>query len=43
MRRKKLVTNINDKLHALIVECDELISIFVTSVKTAQKNKGSEK
>lgn len=43
IQRKKLFSKSNNKLHALIVECNELISIFVTSVKTARKNKGSEK
>jgi four helix bundle protein len=41
--RKKLLKNNSNNRHALIVECNELISIFVTSVKTARKNKGSEK
>ena len=43
IQRKKLLADSNNKLHALIAECNELISIFVTSVKTANKNKGSEK
>ena len=42
IERKKLVKN-QEELGALITECNELISIFVTSVKTAKKNKGSEK
>jgi four helix bundle protein len=28
-----------EELKALVAECDELISIFFTSIKTAQKNK----
>ena len=43
IQRRKLFSKSNNKLHALIVECNELISIFVTSVKTAKKNKGLEK
>ncbi|MHC4546261.1 MAG: four helix bundle protein [Planctomycetota bacterium] len=43
IQRRKLFSKSNNKLHALIVECNELISIFVTSVKTARKNKGSKK
>ena len=31
------------EIEALITECDELISIFVTSVKTAEKNKYRKK
>lgn len=31
------------EIEALITECDELISIFVTSVKTAEKNKYKKK
>jgi len=31
------------EMEALITECDELISIFVTSVKTAEKNKYKKK
>ena len=31
-----------EEIEALMTECDELISIFVTSVKTARKNKGSK-
>ena len=43
IERKKLIKDNTNNLHALIVECNELISIFVTSVKTARKSKGSEK
>lgn len=43
IERKKLLKNKSNNLHGLIVECNELISIFVTSVKTAKKNQGSEK
>ena len=43
IERKKLLKDNSNNLHALIVECNELISIFVTSVKTARKNKGSKK
>ena len=43
IQRKKLFADSSNKLHALIVECNELISIFVTSAKTARKNKGPEK
>jgi len=39
IEHKKFARN----LKALIGECDELISIFVTSVRTAEKNKGSRK
>jgi four helix bundle protein len=42
IQHKKL-TKGSDKVNTLTIECDELISIFVASVKTAQKNKGSEK
>jgi len=38
IQRKKLAKN-QEELGALITECNELISIFVTSVKTAEKNK----
>ena len=31
------------EIESLIIECDELISIFVTSVKTAEKNKYKKK
>jgi len=40
---KKLLTKRNNELAPLIIECNELISIFVTSVKTAEKNKNLEK
>ena len=43
IQRKKLFVDSSNKLHALIVECNELISIFVTSAKTARGNKGSVK
>ena len=36
--RKPLLTNKKD-LESLIIESNELISIFVTSIKTAEKNK----
>ena len=36
IQRKKLAKN-QEELGALITECNELISIFVTSVKTAEK------
>ncbi|HEW78429.1 MAG TPA: four helix bundle protein [Phycisphaerales bacterium] len=38
IQRKKLV-EIKEELESLKNECDELISIFFTSIKTAQKNK----
>jgi four helix bundle protein len=38
IQRKKLLNNTKDVGDA-IAECDELISIFVTSIKTAEKNK----
>jgi len=38
IQRKSLV-KCKGELQALIVECDELISIFVTSIRTAKKNK----
>ncbi|MBN2315396.1 MAG: four helix bundle protein [Sedimentisphaerales bacterium] len=37
--RRKRMTRSEKLTEPLIVECDELISIFVTSVKTAVKNK----
>ncbi len=37
IRRKPLVEP-EEKLDPIIRECNELISIFVTSVKTARKN-----
>jgi four helix bundle protein len=40
---KKLLKKRNNELAPLIIECNELISIFVTSVKTAEKNKSLEK
>jgi len=43
IQRKKLFADGSNKLHALIVERNELISIFVTSAKTARENKGPEK
>ena len=44
----KIILRINlapssKEIEALITECDELISIFVTSVKTAEKNKYRKK
>ena len=38
IQRKKWV-RIQEELKALITECNELISIFVASIKTAKKNK----
>jgi four helix bundle protein len=38
VHRKSLAKS-GSEVEALITECDELISIFVTSVKTAEKNK----
>jgi four helix bundle protein len=43
IRRKNLLTKRDISPDSLITECNELISIFVTSVKTAEKNKGLEK
>lgn len=43
IQRKKLLAKSSDKLDSLIIECDELISIFVTSIKTAEKNKALKK
>ena len=43
IQRKKLFADGSNKLRALIVDCNELISIFVTSAKTARENKGPEK
>jgi len=37
----KRLTKSGSQTQSLITECDELISIFVTSVKTAEKNKRS--
>jgi len=37
IKRKPLVKNF-DKVDDLILECNELISIFVSSIKTAQDN-----
>ena len=31
-----------DKMGSILQECDELISIFVTSIQTARKNRGKE-
>jgi four helix bundle protein len=39
IQRKNLIKN-NEEVEALLGECDELISIFVVSIKTAEKNKG---
>ena len=41
IQRKNLVKT-KEELESLINECDELISIFFTSIKTAQKNKVSK-
>ena len=38
IQRKPLIEP-QEKLAAIIGECNELISIFVTSIKTAEKNK----
>jgi four helix bundle protein len=38
IQRKPLIEP-PDKLTPIIRECDELISIFVTSIKTAETNK----
>ena len=38
IQRKSLLKSTRE-IELLIAECDELISIFVTSVKTAEKNK----
>lgn len=40
VRRKPLVKDL-PKVDKTIIECKELISIFVTSVETARKNKSS--
>ena len=42
IHRKNLIGN-NKEVEGLIKECDELISIFVTSIKTAARNKESTK
>jgi len=42
IQHKKWV-KIQEELKALITECNELISIFVASIKTAQKNKNLNK
>jgi len=39
IQRKKLAKN-QEELETLITECNELISIFVVSGRTAEKNKG---
>jgi len=39
IQRKSLIKN-NEEVEILLRECDELISIFVVSIKTAEKNKG---
>jgi four helix bundle protein len=39
IQRKNLIKN-NEEVEILLRECDELISIFVVSIKTAEKNKG---
>ncbi|MBN2593873.1 MAG: hypothetical protein JXA81_10230 [Sedimentisphaerales bacterium] len=38
---RKHMTKSGSQTESLITECDELISIFVKSVKTAEKNKRS--
>jgi len=42
IRRRNLFKR-KDELEALIVECNELISIFVKSIKTAKNNMGTTK
>ena len=37
--QRKSLSKSTREIELLIAECDELISIFVTSVKTAEKNK----
>lgn len=41
IQRKSLIKN-NEEVEILLRECDELISIFVVSIKTAEKNKGKK-
>ena len=41
IERKPLIEP-RDKLAPIIRECNELISIFVTSIKTAEKNKDAQ-
>jgi len=41
--QRRILTKHKKKLEPLIAECDELVSIFVASIRTAQKNKGSGK
>lgn len=38
IQRKELIKN-TEEVESLLKECDELISIFFTSIKTARKNK----
>ena len=38
IQRKNLIKN-NEEVETLLRECDELISIFVVNIKTAEKNK----
>ncbi len=38
IHRKQMVKS-GDQIESLVAECDELISIFVTSIKTAEKNR----
>ena len=38
IKRAVLANNNDDKMIAAMKECDELISIFVKSIETAQKN-----
>jgi len=42
IQRKNLIKN-DEEIKDLLDECDELISIFVTSIKTAARNKESTK
>ena len=41
IQRRTLIKN-KEEVKALIIECNELISIFVVSIKTAEKNKKSK-
>ena len=42
IKRKPLIRQ-SQKLDKIIKECNELISIFVSSIRTAQKPRGKEK
>ena len=41
--QRRILTKHKKKLEPLIAECDELVSIFVASIKTAEKNKVQRK